>query len=218
MIMGPAMSSVDSNEEFLVNTIEELEGLYGPPSNSAIKKQTTKIVEPGRAFIEASPFLLMATSSESGVDCSPKGDAPGFVDILDDQTLLIPDRIGNNRVDGIRNIISNSMVGIIFMIPGSDTTYRVNGKARVSIDPKFLDRFIVRNKRPRAVIVVQVQEAFHHCPKAFVRSKLWSEGAKGVPDGVPNSGTFAAYRDGGDGAYAEKYEADYQERLQDRLY
>ena len=104
------------------------------------------------------------------------------------------------------------------MIPGANVTYRVNGKARISIDPSFLDRFVVHNKRPCAVIVVQVEEAFHHCPKAFVRSKLWSEGAKGVPDGVPNSGTFAAYRDGGDRAYAEKYEADYQERLKDRLY
>ncbi|MBO37991.1 MAG: pyridoxamine 5'-phosphate oxidase [Rhodospirillaceae bacterium] len=216
--MEAAMNSVGNNEEFSVNTIEEVEDLYGVPSDSAIKKQTTKIVEPGRAFIEASPFLLMATSSDAGVDCSPKGDAPGFVDILDDRTLLIPDRIGNNRVDGIRNIISNSKVGIIFMVPGSDVTYRVNGKARVSIDPSFLDRFIVRNKRPRAVIVVEVEEAFHHCPKAFVRSKFWSEGAKGVPDGVPNSGAFAAYRDGGDRSYAEKYEVDYQERLKDRLY
>ena len=218
MIMGLAMNSFVYNDEFSINTIEEVEALYGTPLESAIKKQTTKIVEPGRAFIEASPFLLMATSSDTGVDCSPKGDAPGFVEVLDDQTLLIPDRIGNNRVDGIRNIISNSSVGIIFMIPGSDVTYRVNGKAKVSIDPRFLDRFIVRNKRPRAVIVVEIEEAFHHCPKAFVRSKFWSEGAKGVPDGIPNSGTFAAYRDGGDGTYAKKYEADYQERLKDRLY
>jgi PPOX class probable FMN-dependent enzyme len=212
------MESIDHNDKYLVNTIEEVEALYGAPLESAVKKQTANIVEPGRAFIEASPFLLMATSSDAGVDCSPKGDAPGFVHILDNQTLLIPDRIGNNRVDGIRNIISNSRVGIIFMIPGANVTYRVNGKARISIDPSFLDRFVVHKKRPRAVIVVEVEEAFHHCPKAFVRSKLWSEGAKGVPDGVPNSGTFAAYRDGGDRAYAEKYEADYQERLKDRLY
>ena len=116
------MDFVDHNDKFFVNTIEEVEALYGAPLESAVIKQTANIVEPGRAFIEASPFLLMATSSDAGVDCSPKGDAPGFVHIFDNQTLLIPDRIGNNRVDGIRNIILNSKVGIIFIIPGSNVT------------------------------------------------------------------------------------------------
>ena len=118
----------------------------------------------------------------------------------------------------MRNIIENSKVGIIFMIPGSDVTYRVNGNAEISVDPGLLDRFVVNDKRPCAVIVVKVEEAFHHCPKAFVRSKLWLQGAKGAPNHIPNIGTFAADRDGGDAAYAKEYEADYQERLKDRLY
>jgi PPOX class probable FMN-dependent enzyme len=212
------MDSVVTTDQFLVTTVEQLEALYGEPLDAAVRKQTNYIVEPGRAFIAASPFLLLATASEAGIDCSPKGDAPGFVQILDDRTLLIPDRPGNNRVDGMRNILANPRIGIIFMIPGADVTYRINGTASISIDPSLLDRFLVRGKRPRAVMVVTVEEAFHHCPKALVRSNLWVEGARGAPDHAPTSGSFAAWRDGGDDAYAKKYEADSQARLKDQLY
>ena len=212
------MDSIDTIDQFSVTTTEQLEKLYGEPLEAAVKKQADYIVEPGRAFIAASPFLLLATSSDAGIDCSPKGDAPGFVQLLDDRTVLIPDRPGNNRVDGMRTIIANPNVGIIFMIPGANVTYRINGTASISVDPDLLDRFLVRGKRPLAVVVVRVEEAFHHCPKALVRSKLWAEGANGAPDGAPTSGSFAAWRDGGDDAYAEKYEADYQARLNDRLY
>ena len=201
-----------------INSIEELEELYGLPNESALKKQTSFIVEPGRAFIEASPFLILATASENGVDCSPKGDAPGFVQLLDENTLLIPDRPGNKRVDGMKNILQNSKVGIIFMIPGSGVTYRVNGNATISTDPKLLDRFLVGDKRPCSVVIVSVKEAFHHCPKAFVRSKLWSKKDTLVDNLVPNTGTFAAYRDGGNDAYAKKYESDYQKRIKEALY
>ena len=212
------MKAQQNKELHSINSIEELEDLYGLPHESALKKQTSFIVEPGRAFIESSPFLILATSGEKGVDCSPKGDAPGFVQLLDENTLLIPDRPGNKRVDGMKNIVQNSKVGIIFMIPGSGVTYRVNGDATISTDPKLLDRFLVGGKRPCAVVVVKVEEAFHHCPKAFVRSKLWRKEGTPVDSQVPNTGTFAAYRDSGNEAYAKKYEADYQKRLQETLY
>ena len=212
------MDSIDALDRFTITTSEQLDALYGEPLEAAVKKQTDHVVEPGRAFIAASPFLLLATASNDGIDCSPKGDAPGFVQLLDDRTVLIPDRPGNNRVDGMRNIVANPKVGIIFMIPGANVTYRINGTASISVDPELLDRFLVRGKRPRSVIVVAVEEAFHHCPKALVRSNLWAEGGKGIPDDAPTSGTFAAWREGKDSAYAEKYEADYQARLQDRLY
>ena len=104
------------------------------------------------------------------------------------------------------------------MIPGSGVTYRVNGNATISTDPKLLDRFLVSDKRPCSVVIVRVKVAFHNCPKAFVRSKLWRKEDPLVENLVPNTGTFAAYRDGGNDAYAKKYEADYQERLKDRLY
>ena len=212
------MDLIDTTDQFAITSTEQLEALYDEPLDAAVKKQADYIVEPGRAFIAASPFLLLATASNTGIDCSPKGDAPGFVQLLDDRTLLIPDRPGNNRVDGMRNIIANPQIGIIFMIPGANVTYRINGTASISVDPDLLDRFLVQGKRPRAVVVVTVEEAFHHCPKAFVRSKLWAEGAGGAPDHAPTSGSFAAWRDGGDAAYAEQYEADYQARLKDRLY
>jgi len=212
------MDSFEYKDAFAITTVKKLQALYDDPIEPVLKKQTKHIVEPGRVFIAASPFLILATYSADGVDCSPKGDAPGFVQILDNETLLIPDRPGNNRIDGMRNIIENPKVGIIFLVPGSNMTYRVNGNAQISIDPGLLDRFVVNGKRPCAVIVVKVEEAFPHCTKAFVRSNLWLQGAKGAPNHIPNIGTFAADRDGGDAAYAEEIEVDYQKRLKDRLY
>jgi hypothetical protein len=167
-------------------------------------------------LIEAAPFVAVATSGPEGLDCSPKGDARGFVRILDDKTLAIPDRPGNNRIDGMKNLLVNPKVGIIFMIPGSNETYRVTGSATISTDPKLLKRFEVRGKRPRVVMVVAVDEAFNHCPKAFVRAKLWDATAR--PSDVPSHGDFAAARDGKDAAYARDYNEKYAERLKTELY
>jgi len=212
------MDTIHRVDPFAVTTPEDLSEIYDAPRATAIDKETDHVTAPGRAFIAASPFLILATASEAGVDCSPKGDAPGFVQLLDDRTILIPDRPGNNRIDGMKNIIDNPSVGIIFMVPGSNSTYRVNGAARISADPELLGRFEVRGKLPRAVIIVSVEQAFSHCPKAFVRAKLWDATTKNPPDSVPNQGDFAAYRDGGDKAYAEKYYAEYVERMKRGLY
>jgi PPOX class probable FMN-dependent enzyme len=212
------MDTIDKADPFAVTSLEQLDEIYGDPLDAAIRKQTDFITPPGRAFIEASPFMILATVSGEGVDCSPKGDGPGFVQILDDRTLLIPDRPGNNRVDGMKNIIANPKVGTIFFVPGSNTTYRVNGTARITTDPVLFDRFLVNGKPPRAVVVVSVEEAFSHCPKAFVRGKFWEAGAEGRGKPTFTNGTFAAYRDGGDEAYAAKYDQDYDARLKDRLY
>ena len=212
------MDVIDKADPFTVTSLEDLREIYDAPLATAIDKETDHVTVPGRAFIAASPFLIMATASEAGVDCSPKGDAPGFVQLLDDRTILIPDRPGNNRIDGMKNIIDNPSIGIIFMVPGSNSTYRVNGTARISTDPDLLGRFEVRGKLPRAVIVVSVEEAFSHCPKAFVRAKLWDADTENLPDSVPNQGDFAAYRDGGDKAYAENYYVEYLERMKSRLY
>ncbi|MDX1483599.1 MAG: pyridoxamine 5'-phosphate oxidase family protein [Alphaproteobacteria bacterium] len=212
------MDRTDRVDPFAVTSLEDLREIYAPPRATAIDKETDHVTDPGRAFIAASPFLILATASETGVDCSPKGDAPGFVQLLDDHTILIPDRPGNNRIDGMKNIIDNPNVGIIFMVPGSNWTYRVNGAARISTDPELLGRFEVRGKLPRAVIIVSVEQAFSHCPKAFVRAKLWDADTKNLPDSVPNQGDFAADRDGGDKAYAEKYYEEYLERMKSGLY
>jgi PPOX class probable FMN-dependent enzyme len=179
-------------------------------------KETDHITEVGRAFIAASPFLVLATSNGDSIDCSPKGDAPGFVQLLDDRTLLIPDRPGNNRIDGMKNLLVNPKVGIIFMVPGSNETYRVTGSAAISTDPELLKRCEVQGKLPRVVLRVSVEEAFNHCPKAFVRAKLWD--AKARPTGAPTHGDFAASRDGKDAAYAKDYNEQYAERLKTELY
>jgi len=209
------MDTVEKTDAYTITTREALEAIYAKPLPTVIRKQTDFITEPGRAFIAASPFLILATANESGLDCSPKGDAPGFVQLLDERTVLIPDRPGNNRIDGMKNLIDNPRVGIIFMVPGSDITFRINGTAKISIDPGLLARFAVKGKLPRAVIVVSVEEAFPHCPKAFARARLW-EGT--LPDGVPTHGDFAALRDGGDKEYAEKYNVEYAERMKGQLY
>jgi hypothetical protein len=212
------MDSIETVDDFTVTSLEQLDAIYGPALDSAVRKVTDYVTPPGRAFIAASPFLILATASGDGIDCSPKGDTAGFVQVLDDHTILIPDRRGNNRVDGMKNILANPRVGVIFMVPGANETYRINGIAKISVDPALLDRFLVRGNRPCAVIVVTVEEAFHHCPKAFVRSKLWQAGAEGRPDDVPTAGTFAAYRDGGDDDYAAKHDVEYAKRLPGELY
>ena len=212
------MAMTGNGDNFKVATLEDLASIYKPPQDNVLRKVTDYITEPGRAFIAASPFLVLATSGEGGIDCSPKGDQPGFVQVSDSRTLLIPDRPGNNRIDGMRNLIINPQIGIIFMVPGANETYRVNGTATISTDPALLSRFLVSAKLPRAVLVVTVEEAYSHCPKAFVRSNLWQAAAVGLPQGVPSHGQFAAYRDGGDDAYVRKYDAEYAKRIPKELY
>ena len=212
------MDSIETADGFTVTSREQLDALYGETLDAAVRKQTDYVTPPGRAFIAASPFLVMATANGDGIDCSPKGDPAGFVQILDDRTVLIPDRRGNNRIDGMKNLIANPQIGLIFMVPGANETYRINGTAKISVDPALLDRFLVRGKRPCAVIVVTVEEAFNHCPTALVRSNLWRTGAEGRPDGVPTFGGFAAFREGGDETYAKDHDAEYAERMPSELY
>ena len=212
------MDAINDGSGHKLTSEAALREIYKAPLDTAIRKQTDYVTEPGRALIEASPMIMMATAGKDGVDVSPKGDGPGFVQLLDERTLLIPDRPGNNRLDGMQNLLDNPNVGIIFMVPGNNSTYRVNGTAYISNDPALLERFLVNNKPPRTVIVVKIVEAFSHCPKAFVRSDLWKEGAKGMPEGVPDRGTFAAHRDGGDDEYAREYVEHYKTRLPKELY
>lgn len=212
------MGGIDNCDQFAVTSLEALSSIYKKPADGVLRKVTNYVTAPGRAFIAASPFMILSTATDDGIDCSPKGDAPGFVQLVDDRTLLIPDRPGNNRIDGMKNIIANPKVGIIFLVPGVNETFRVNGTAQISVAPGLLSRFLVQGKPPRAVLVVKVDEAFNHCPKALVRSNLWKAAERGRPDGVPNLGEFAAFRDGGDATYAEKYNVDYTKRMPQELY
>jgi len=210
------MDTIDKADPHRVTSLDDLGRIYAKPLPAIATKETDYITEVGRAFIAASPFLILATSDGDDIDCSPKGDAPGFVQLLDDRTLLIPDRPGNNRIDGMQNLLTNPKVGIIFMVPGSNETYRVNGSATISTAPELLKRFEVRGKPPRVVMVISVIEAFNHCPKAFVRAKLWDANAHLT--GAPSHGDFAAARDGKDAAYVKDYNEKYAERLKTELY
>jgi uncharacterized protein len=210
------MNTIDRNDAHTITSLDELAKIYAAPLPQIATKETDHITEVGRAFIAAAPFLVLATSNGNSTDCSPKGDAPGFVQLLDERTLLIPDRPGNNRIDGMKNLLVNPKVGIIFLIPGSNETYRVTGSATISTDPQLLKRFDVHGKLPRVVMVVAVEEAFNHCPKALVRAKLWD--AKERPTGAPSHGDFAAARDGKSADYAREYNAKYAERLKTELY
>jgi len=157
-----------------ITTVAELRELLGEPSETVQKKQLDRLDEHCRAFIAHAPFLLLGTSNGIGeCDVSPKGDAPGFVRVLDDRTLLIPDRPGNRRIDTLSNILENPRVGLLFLIPSVQETLRVNGRASIIRDEALLEEMTARGKRPLLGIAVDVEEAFIHCPKAFIRSSLW---------------------------------------------
>ena len=157
-----------------IETIEQLETLYGQPAPPAIVKEVDRITPHYAAFITASPFVALATSGPEGLDCTPRGDLPGFVRIHDDKTLMMPDRRGNNRVDSLRNIILDPRVGLLFLVPGSGTTLRVNGRAKLAVEPELLTSFAVDGKAPRSVVIISVDAVYFQCSRAILRSELWS--------------------------------------------
>src|SRR5882762_3623776 len=156
--------------DHLITTADQLEQHYGEVFPPAIAKEIDHVNAHYRAFIAAAPFFALATSGPDGLDCSPRGDAPGFVRIHDEKTLLIPDRRGNNRIDSLRNILSDPRVALLFLIPGCGETIRVNGRAAISTDPVLAQSFSVDGKNPRAVLIVSVERVFYQCSKAIVRS------------------------------------------------
>ena len=178
-----------------VTSADGLAALYEQPTERIATKDLDYVDAAGRAFIAASPFLVLATGSQQGLDCSPKGDRPGFVEVADDgRTLFIPDRRGNNRIDGLKNITEDPRIALIFFVPGANETYRVSGRARISAGADLKRRFAVNGKEPATVTVVTVEQAFQHCPKALMRSNLWKAGSGGRPQSVPTLGDFAAAR------------------------
>ena len=158
-----------------VTTIEQLEALYTPaPAPASTVKVAHRMTPDYRRLVEASPFAALATIGPEGIDCSPRGDQPGFVRIHDDQTLMMPDRRGNNRIDSLRNIVRDPRCAFLFLLPGSGTTFRANGRAHLSIDPHLLDSFAIDDKPPRSVIVMAIDELYFQCARAIVRSDLWN--------------------------------------------
>jgi PPOX class probable FMN-dependent enzyme len=175
-----------------ITTLSALEALYGTPGETSIVKQIDYIAPPYRALIEASPFGVLATCGPEGLDCSPRGDLPGFVRVHDDRTLMLPDRRGNNRTDSLRNIVRDPRASLLFLIPGVGTTLRVNGRAVVSIDPELLNSFAVEGKPPRSVIVLAVEDVYFQCARAIVRSDLWNPQKHRDPATLPTPGQILA--------------------------
>jgi PPOX class probable FMN-dependent enzyme len=178
--------------DHIVTSIEALELLYGQPYGPSIAKETDRVTAHYRAFIETAPFFALASGGPDGLDCSPRGDAPGFVRVADEKTLLIPDRRGNNRVDTLRNILHDPRVALLFLIPGCGETIRVNGRAQISTDPALIESFLVDGKAPRTVIVVSVDRVYFQCAKAIVRSKLWDASRHVDRRILPSAGTILA--------------------------
>ena len=198
-----------------VTRVDQLEALFGEAGDASLRKEVPFVHPAYRALIEASPFAILATSGAGGLDASPRGDPPGFVVVDDEKTLLIPERRGNNRVDSLRNLIDDPRLALLFLIPGHGETLRVNGRARLSVDPALLDRFLMEGKRPKCVIVMTVDAVYFQCARAIQRSKLWQPAAGRAA--LPTPGRIlAALTDGSfDG---ETYDRELPARQKSTLY
>ena len=203
----------------LVRSEEALRTLIGTPSELALKKQLGALDPHCRDFIAHAPFVLVATANAAGqCDVSPKGDAPGFVRVLDDRHLAIPDRPGNKRLDGMRNILGNPHVGLIFLIPGMEETLRVNGRGSIVRDASLLDRMVVNGKRPQLAIGVEVEECFLHCAKAFKRSGLWDPATWPAKSELPRAAQMLLDHIRPEGVTVDQLECQLEEGYRTRLY
>lgn len=181
------MSELTVNDQYLIRSEAQLRAQFGETTESIWAKATDFISEPMRKFIELSPFCCLSSCDRQGqTDISPRGDAPGFVNVASANQLLLPDRPGNRRYDNVRNILDNGQVSLLFMIPGVPITLRVNGHAQVSCDPELLNKFEVQKKLPKMVLIVTVQEAYGHCAKAILRGKIWEENYRKTSVDVPD--------------------------------
>ena len=203
--------------QHLITTTEQLESLYGEPMPRAITKELDQISDHYRAFIEKAPFVVVATSGPEGLDCSPRGDPPGFVRVPDDKTVLIPDRSGNNRVDTLRNIVRDPRISLLFLIEGVGETIRVNGIAVIDTDPQLRESFMIKGKLPRSVITVTVEKIYFQCQKALVRAKLWEVDAQIPRTDLPSTGAMlqALSDETFDG---NEYDRTYREHLKKSIY
>ena len=201
----------------IIATIEQLEALYGLPNEASTVKVADRVTPAYRVLIEKSPFVVLATCGPEGLDCSPRGDLPGFVRIYDEKTLMMPDRRGNNRVDSLRNIVRDPRAALLFLIPGSGSTLRINGSATLSTDAGLLASFAIEGTAPRSVIVMTVNEIYFQCARAVVRSDLWNPDKRVDPKSLPTPGQILAdmseNKVGG-----EQYDREWPERARRTLW
>lgn len=201
----------------MVDSIEALETIYGQPHDRAVRKQIAFLNEDYQAMVCASPLIIISSVGPEGMDGSPRGDAPGFVRIIDERTLAIPDRPGNNRIDTLRNVVLDPRVSLLFIIPGIGETLRVNGTAKISAEPTLLESFAVNGKPARTVLLVTVDAAYFHCSKAIVRSELWNPERFLDRSALPTAGAF--HKRLNDGQFdADTYDREAPARVRDSLY
>jgi len=201
----------------IVTTIDELEAIYGETGMASTAKVADHVTPHYRIMIEKSPFVALATSGPEGLDCSPRGDRPGFVRIHDEKTLMMPDRRGNNRIDSLRNIVRDPRIGLLFLIPGSGNTLRINGRGQISTDAALLESFKMEGKAPRSVIVMTVDEIYFQCARAIVRADLWNPDKCIDPKTLPTAGQILADMSanlvGG-----ERYDREWPERARQTMW
>ncbi len=199
-----------------ITTLAELEAHYGPPLQAAVDKETPLITPEYRKLIEAAPLFAIATSGKGGLDCSPRGDGPGSIQILDERTIAFADRRGNNRIDTLRNLVEDNRVGMLFFIPGWNETFRINGRATISIDPKLLESFSMKGKLPRSVITIKIDTLYFQCARALNRSKFWDIESQIDRKNFPTAGQLVqSVLKEFDG---EEYDSALQERQAKTLY
>jgi len=201
----------------MVSTIAELEAIYGEPLAQSLVKEIDYISGHYRAFIEKSPFVVLASVAEEGLDCSPRGDPAGFVRVVDEKTVMIPDRRGNNRIDTLRNLVRDPRVSLLFLVPGVGETLRINGRAAISVEPDLCASFDMNGKAPRSVIVVTADRVYFQCQKALARSRLWDPEARIERTELPSAGDIlqGLSKNDFDG---DAYDKNYPERLKKTIY
>lgn len=193
-----------------------LKALYGEPGEASIAKEVSVLTPEYRALIEASPFCILATSGPEGLDATPRGDPAGFVDVVDERTLLIPDRRGNNRLDSLLNVVRDPRVGLLFLVPGVNETLRVNGRARITADAARLERYAMEGKTPRTGLVITIDTVYFQCSRALHRSRLWDASLHRERSELPSPGQMLK---GAKASFAgEDYDKGLDERLRTSLY
>lgn len=174
----------------IVKTVAELDAIYGETSEASVIKVSDRLTAGYRRLIEASPIVALATCGPEGLDCSPRGDPGAVITIVDDRTLVLPDRRGNNRIDSLRNIVRDGRIALLFLIPGSNTTLRINGTAEISVDPELLENLAMEGKLPRSAIVIHIGEIYFQCARALMRARIWDQDAWPDVSDLPTPGSL----------------------------
>jgi PPOX class probable FMN-dependent enzyme len=198
-------------------SVSQLHQIYGQPGETSLVKEIDRLTPQYRRLVESSPFAILATVGPEGLDCSPRGDRPGFVRVRDDRTLLLPDRRGNNRIDSLCNIVRDPRVALLFMIPGSGTTLRVNGRAQVIDDPPVRETFAVDGQSPRTVIDISIDSVYFQCARAIVRADLWNPDNRIDARSLPTPGEILAAQST-DRVGGDSYDRDWPERARNSLW